>query len=95
MSWQRLWKEEWAPITRSLDTSCTGSTTVCFPPGKEKVLHVFITNLLPKQTENECPLISFPFLATSSCVLKYLMREESMQQANKMLRGADLSFDHL
>lgn len=36
MPWLRLFKEGWAPTTRSLATSCTESTTVCFLPGKEK-----------------------------------------------------------
>lgn len=34
--WPRLFREEWALTTRSLDTSSTESTTVCFLPGEEK-----------------------------------------------------------
>lgn len=38
-SWPRLFREGWALTTRSLDTSCTENTTVCFLPGKELKSH--------------------------------------------------------
>lgn len=66
-SWLLLFKEEWAPTTRSLDISYTGNTTVCSLLGMEKRTVVFFFLVLSLPWYHYCVFIYH--IGCINCVL--------------------------